>query len=236
MAGTMVHFTVAYQLMKPFVGSLWEGRYYAGSVAPDGIHCREGYQRSMKMITHFRDGIPDDDFHRPEMYEVFLHRLESFMREREDCKADMQPVYLGYLVHVLTDAYFVRTIREEFVASMAREGKTVKNEAFFEEFTFDVNQIDFWLATKMPVLREIESWVLRIPAIDVPGYLTRQELSDSREWIWQMYFEGERVAEQTRHIPFARIPEFIRQCARWIQEQEIYRYYYNKYTDTRKET
>lgn len=232
MAGTMVHFAVAYQLMKPFLGSLWEGRYYAGSVAPDGIHCRAGYQRSMKMITHFREGIPDDAFHTSEMYEVFLHRLEAFMKEREGCKVDMQPVYLGYLVHVLTDAYFVQTIREEFVASMAKDGKTVKNEAFFEEFTFDVNQIDFWLAQEMPILRKIASGVLQTPVIEVPEYLTKQELSDSREWIWRMYFGEEHLVEQTRHIPFARIAGFIPQCAQWIEGQEIYRYYYHKYTDS----
>lgn len=229
MAGTMVHFAVAYELMKPFSGSLWEGKYYAGSVAPDAIHCREGYMRSMKMITHFRDGIPDDDFHRPEMYNIFLHRLEAFMEERENCGTDMQPVYLGYLVHVLTDAYFVQTIREEFVASMAMEGKTVKNEAFFEEFTFDVNQIDFWLAKEMPVLGRIEACILQMPVIEVPGYLTRQELSDSRDWIWQMYFQENHAAEKTRHIAFARIPEFISQCARWIEAQEIYRFYRHLY-------
>lgn len=229
MAGTMVHFAVAHELMKPFSGSFWEGKYYAGSVAPDAIHCREGYVRSMKMITHFRDGIADDDFHRPEMYKVFLHRLETFMKEGEIHGADMHPVYLGYLVHVLTDACFVRTIREEFVSSMAVEGKTVKNEAFFEEFTFDVNQIDFWLVGERPVLREIETCILQTPVIEVPGYLTGQELSDSRDWIWKMYFEGEHVVEQTRHISFARIQEFISQCAVWIGEQEIYRYYRHMY-------
>ena len=82
MAGTMIHLLTAEKLLPkltarqahyPFDASLKieEDYFIAGNICPDGIMAREGYQRGMKLHTHFRDGIPDGDFDKPGMVPLF---------------------------------------------------------------------------------------------------------------------------------------------------------------------
>ena len=89
MAGTMIHLLTAEKLLPkltarqahyPFDASLKieEDYFIAGNICPDGIMAREGYQRGMKLHTHFRDGIPDGDFDKPGMVPLFERRLREF--------------------------------------------------------------------------------------------------------------------------------------------------------------
>ena len=90
MAGTMVHLTVAEKLWKwlarekitfPFQKDLspQEEYFIAGNICPDGIMARKGYQREMKLHTHFRDGIPDGSFDAPGMVPLFEKAYESLL-------------------------------------------------------------------------------------------------------------------------------------------------------------
>ena len=73
MAGTIVHLLTAMLLYEEI--DKRQGRYVfdsackpekryfvAGNICPDGIMARTNYERSMKLHTHFRDGIPDGSF------------------------------------------------------------------------------------------------------------------------------------------------------------------------------
>ncbi len=77
MAGTMVHLMIAdilaqewtgKEIITPYGSTRVEYDYFvAGNICPDGIMARKGYVREMKKHTHFRDGIPDGDFHKEEI-------------------------------------------------------------------------------------------------------------------------------------------------------------------------
>ena len=114
---------------------------------------RKGYVRSMKMHTHFRDGIPDWEFTREDHQKVFHQRIRSFCAQMLSEPALDRDLYLGYVTHILTDEIFMKTIRQEFMEKIVAIGLTDRDAETFEHFTYDVNQIDFRLGREYPGIK-----------------------------------------------------------------------------------
>lgn len=152
MAGSVEHMAVAVELLREdqrqqgsFLKLKDPVHFVLGNLAPDGIMSRKGYVRSMKMHTHFRDGIPDWEFTREDHQKVFHQRIRSFCAQMLLEPALDRDLYLGYVTHILTDEIFMKTIRQEFMEKIAAIGLTDRDAETFEYFTYDVNQIDFRL-------------------------------------------------------------------------------------------
>lgn len=163
MAGSVEHMAVAVELLREdqrqqgsFLKLKDPVHFVLGNLAPDGIMSRKGYVRSMKMHTHFRDGIPDWEFTREDHQKVFHQRIRSFCVQMLSEHALDQDLYLGYVTHILTDEIFMKTIRQEFMEKIAAIGLTDRDAETFEHFTHDVNQIDFRLGREYPGIKRAE--------------------------------------------------------------------------------
>lgn len=163
MAGSVEHMAVAVELLREdqrqqgsFLKLKDPVHFVLGNLAPDGIMSRKGYVRSMKMHTHFRDGIPDWEFTREDHQKVFHQRIRSFCVQMLSEHALDQDLYLGYVTHILTDEIFMKTIRQEFMEKIAAIGLTDRDAETFEHFTYDVNQIDFRLGREYPGIKRAE--------------------------------------------------------------------------------
>lgn len=163
MAGSVEHMAVAVELLREdqrqqgsFLKLNDPVHFVLGNLAPDGIMSRKGYVRSMKMHTHFRDGIPDWEFTREDHQKVFHQRIRSFCVQMLSEHALDQDLYLGYVTHILTDEIFMKTIRQEFMEKIAAIGLTDRDAETFEHFTYDVNQIDFRLGREYPGIKRAE--------------------------------------------------------------------------------
>ena len=163
MAGSVEHMVVAVELLREdqrqqgsFLKLKDPVHFVLGNLAPDGIMSRKGYVRSMKMHTHFRDGIPDWEFTREDHQKVFHQRIRSFCVQMLSEHALDQDLYLGYVTHILTDEIFMKTIRQEFMEKIAAIGLTDRDAETFEHFTYDVNQIDFRLGREYPGIKRAE--------------------------------------------------------------------------------
>lgn len=163
MAGSVEHMAVAVELLREdqrqqgsFLKLKDPVHFVLGNLAPDGIMSRKGYVRSMKMHTHFRDGIPDWEFTREDHQKVFHQRIRSFCVQMLSEHALDQDLYLGYVTHILTDEIFMKTIRQEFMEKIAAIGLTDRDAETFEYFTYDVNQIDFRLGREYPGIKRAE--------------------------------------------------------------------------------
>lgn len=160
MAGSVEHMAVAVELLREdqrqqgsFLKLKDPVHFVLGNLAPDGIMSRKGYVRSMKMHTHFRDGIPDWEFTREDHQKVFHQRIRSFCAQMLLEPALDRDLYLGYVTHILTDEIFMKTIRQEFMEKIAAIGLTDRDAETFEHFTYDVNQIDFRLGREYPGIK-----------------------------------------------------------------------------------
>ncbi len=163
MAGSVEHMAVAVELLREdqrqkgsFLKLKDPVHFVLGNLAPDGIMSRKGYVRSMKMHTHFRDGIPDWEFTREDHQKVFHQRIRSFCAQMLPEPALDRDLYLGYVTHILTDEIFMKTIRQEFMEKIAAIGLTDRDAETFEHFTYDVNQIDFRLGREYPGIKRAE--------------------------------------------------------------------------------
>lgn len=164
MAGSVEHMAVAVELLREdqrqqgnFLKLKDPVHFVLGNLAPDGIMSRKGYVRSMKMHTHFRDGIPDWEFTRVDHQEVFHQRIHSFCVQMLSDPALDRDLYLGYVTHILTDEIFMKTIRQEFMEKIAAIGLTDRDAETFEHFTYDVNQIDFRLGREYSGIKRAEN-------------------------------------------------------------------------------
>ncbi|MDF2537818.1 MAG: hypothetical protein K0S76_839, partial [Herbinix sp.] len=113
MAGIFVHLVIAREIIKQLPKGVIseEDLFYAGSIAPDAIHAREGFVRAEKKHTHLRDDIPDMDFGMTENLALFHKRVSDFIINCTDEKDDLLDLYRGYVVHLLTDELFMLTVR-----------------------------------------------------------------------------------------------------------------------------
>lgn len=233
MAGSVEHLAVALELIRRWNDdgdSAEEGpgisrpeRFLLGNICPDGIMSRKGYQRPMKMHTHFRDGILDSEFSLPENLALFHQRIHQFVQKNMTDQSLERDLYLGYLTHILTDEFFMLTVRPEFMDKIAVLGLTQRDEETFSHFTYDVNQIDFRLAKEYPGMDWARSCLRDAKPYEIQDMLSEKELTDSREWVLHFFFDDAPEAQTPVYYTYERALQFIKEAVAFI-EREIHEY------------
>ncbi len=219
MAGTIVHLAVATQLDQLFaneperyLGKMTDkycsNDFFAGNICPDGIMAREGYCREMKLHTHMRDGIPDGTFQQPEHLQLFRKRLSDFFAKHNN-KEERFSLYLGYLTHMLTDEKFILEIHPYVLQRIAVTGYDRDNPQTYVKFGRDVDQIDFRLVKEFPGIDKAYQALCQVTPYEIADYITEQELTASREWIKNYFFETEHTIEDPIFLPYQEMYQFI---------------------------
>ncbi len=227
MAGTVVHLAVAEMLWAEIrKGNLCyafdnsvipeEDFFIAGNICPDGIMAREGYQREMKLHTHFRDGIPDGSFDAPGMASLFEKRMGQFWEEHREEERQKPGLYLGYITHMMTDEKFILEERPKFFANIARIGLTQRDVETFIRFNEETDMVDFELIRRLPVLQDARKSLERVQEYEIRGMITAQELTRSRKWILQHFFEESHAVRQPEFLEYDSIYTFILQTVKEI--------------------
>lgn len=230
MAGTMVHLAVAVELNQVFLqnGRDYIGKwasdfksdlFFAGNICPDGIMARKGYERSMKLHTHMRDGIPDGTFDEPRHLILFHQRLQRFFQEGIRRYPEKYSLYLGYLTHMLTDEKFILEVHPEFINNIARIGLTRKDRETFVRFGKDVDAVDFRLVKEYPGIRTAYEALCRVAPYEIEGMITEEELTISRNWILQYFFEETHQIQAPKFLSYQRMQCFIREVVTEICEK-----------------
>ncbi|MCD7824428.1 MAG: hypothetical protein LUH14_00435 [Clostridiaceae bacterium] len=229
MAGTMVHLTVAeilWQVMQErnmayvsFDSRPQEDFFVVGNICPDGIMARENYQREMKLHTHFRDGIPDGSFDAPGKVQLFEERMQQFWGQHLAEEQQTPGLYLGYVTHMMTDEYFILEERPKFFRNIARIGLTQRDRETFVRFNRETDLVDFKLLRQYPVLQNARQSLERVPEYEIRGMITASELTKSRKWIIQHFFEEEHDNEEAEFLAYDSMVSFIRDVAARITDR-----------------
>lgn len=230
MAGTMVHLTVAEKLWKwlagegitfPFAKELSprEEYFIAGNICPDGIMARKGYQREMKLHTHFRDGIPDGSFEAPGMVPLFEKRMKAFWQEHFSHERECPGLYLGYVTHMMTDERYILQERPKFFQEIARIGLTKWDRETYVHFNRETDLADFWLLRNYPELQEARRALERVKPYEIKNMITEEELTDSRRWILQYFFKKDHPRELPQYISCGEMEEFIDDVTEEIKDR-----------------
>lgn len=148
MANTIAHLAVARQVLQDTdLRITCEEAYYLGAVAPDTISSKENAVREDKKLVHLRQGIADTDWLLPEYMELFDERITEFIRtyilsEKEQAQRDFA---LGYLVHLLTDKWNHKTIRQIVLKAAQAKGISERDRLFYYMMLNDLGALDQYI-------------------------------------------------------------------------------------------
>lgn len=218
MAGIATHLIIAREILKllPKGTIREEGLFYAGSIAPDAIHAREGFVRKDKNHTHFRDNIPERDFVLGENLELFHQRVIGFIIKNRDRTDGLLDLYRGYVAHILTDELYMLTIRQEFVQFMEKRGIDQYDPEFIRSIITDMTRNDDLMMKSYTGMEEVKSYLENIPPYQIHDLLSEEELTISRNWVLQRYFYEEINVKEPIYITYDRTLEFIQMSVKDI--------------------
>ncbi len=211
MAGTATHLAVADKIYEILGNGIIKNLplFYSGNIAPDAIHTKLNYQRADKKRTHLTEGILNSDFQNPDMLVLFHQRMNEFINTyyaKEDIYADL---YLGYIVHLITDELFNIHIREQFVTSMKKEGIEQENPEFFKRIIRDIESIDHIVVKQYPYKHDVRSNLEQVWDYEIKDYVGTDELNRSKKWVIDTYLNGNTSVEQTLYYDYDSTYRFI---------------------------
>lgn len=221
MAGIITHMAVANEVRKRLPPDVIQdmGLFFMGNLAPDAVHCREGYIRAYKKRTHFREDIVDRDFIKEENQSLFHQRLAAFIGENTGREAGTLDQYRGYAAHNLTDELYLLTLRQEFCEVMEQQGIDQSNPLFFQTIITDMRRNDYLLMKNYDGIEEIRRCVEQAPLLPVEGYVSEEEMAAFRDWMLQKHFYQENEYLEPVYISFDKTLDFIQRSAGDIIER-----------------
>ena len=218
MAGIVAHLMIAQKIIEklPLGTFKDEALFYAGSIAPDGVHARENYERAHKKKSHFRDDIRDIDFIKDENRAAFHNKARRFISDFLSDSNKHTDLYKGYLAHVLADELFIMTVREEFVKKMELSGIMQWDRAFFHKIVTELQNLDLQLIQNHSGINEIKNLLESTGGYLIDGYVTEDELDRSRKWVVNKFFNDEKPSDDYTDIAYDRMLEYIDEASEYV--------------------
>lgn len=218
MAGVITHMVIAREIIKllPEGTIRDQGLFYLGNLAPDAIHAREGYIREYKMHTHFRDNIPDMEFELEEHQRAYRKRIVDFIADHKNREDGLNDLYLGYVAHILSDEWFMRTVRKEFCEVMNELGIAQTDPRFFEYIVSDMNRNDLLLVKQYDEMNEIKQQIETVSLHPVEEFISYQEMKISMDWLIYRHFYEEHELISPKYISYERMTRFLTEAASYV--------------------
>lgn len=216
MPGAITHIAIADKIIELLGDKMFENisLFYCGSIGPDAIHARTGFSRDDKKRTHLREGIRDAEFLTDENQKLFHNRLNNFINERIFEGNKYNDFFKGYVVHLLSDELFMKTVRLEFIKSKNDEGNTEQSIDLFNSLIYDIDNIDYRLAREYPFSRNVREELYKEWGYSAEGLLIHEELSGSKWFICNKFFDNKsETYKLPKYITYERILEFIEESA-----------------------
>lgn len=196
MAGTVTHLVIADRLAGEW-GLSDIPLFFCGNLAPDAIMARDNYVRQMKKHTHFRDDIPTDDFHLEENFLLYQKRFDEFKRRFLYKGNPEYDLYLGYVVHILCDEYFVLNVRDKHVERLKADNYDYRKEGYFKQFGLDVDSNDLRLVEEYPFRYPMPQTIETKKNYEIKDYITSDEIEKSKKYIIDKNFYSNQKHSDT---------------------------------------
>ena len=211
MSNTIAHLAVARAVLQAWPALVQDAdAYYLGSVAPDTIGSKTDCTREDKKRVHLREGLRDAEWLDDDKMQLFRERVQRFaeaeIRQAEGAQRDFA---IGYLVHLLTDEWNHRTIRQTMLRLGRAQGVQESDRAFFRMMTNDLEALDQILLERDDEVAGILGRLLQQPArCALPGYIERACIDGSVRWWQSTYLPGIRQRKLT-YVTESEIAGFV---------------------------
>ncbi len=192
MAGTITHLAIADLICERLGETFFLNLplFYAGSIAPDAIHARENYIREYKKHTHLTEGISGSDFTDTEKLSLFHKRLRKYIEQYYFAGTEEADLYLGYIVHLVTDEVFNIHVRKRYVDLMGYEGMKDTDYEFFRRLMRDIDRTDRLILKKYPFKHDIKKILEGVVEYEIKDMIIAEEADKSRKWVINTFFLG----------------------------------------------
>ena len=209
MAGTATHLAIADKLYSILGDDKIKNPalFYSGNIAPDAIHARANYQRSYKKRTHMTEGISGGDFQNQEKLAVYYDRVNEFTRKYY--LPNHSDLYLGYIVHLITDELFNIYIRQRFVISMKSEGIEQGDPEFFNRIIKDIESVDCIIIKRYPYNQNLRDLLNEVWDYEITDYITADELNRSKHWVIDTYINYSGEEPKPQYYSYEAACDFI---------------------------
>ena len=211
MSNTVAHLAVASAILKAWPALVSNAEaFYLGSVAPDTVGSKPGCTREDKKRVHLREGIRDTEWLNKDQMDLFNSRVRCFVSEYiANAQGRQRDFNLGYLVHLLTDAWNHRTIRQTLLKEAVARGVAESDREFFYMVTNDLEALDHYLLSADEELGQILDGILsREVAYTLPGWIEKEYIQGSIQW-WESSYLVNIQQRQLKYISQADITEFV---------------------------
>lgn len=185
MSNTIAHLTVANRILKECPTLVHDVEaFYLGCVAPDTIGSKDGYVREDKRFVHLREGIRDAEWLHDDKMQIFKNRIREFVNTyiigTDESQRDFN---IGYLVHLLTDEWNHRTIRQTMLKIANARNVLESDKEFFYMMMNDLEALDNYLFNNNEEISEIFIRLLNQDVqYDLTGYIEKEYIKRSIVW------------------------------------------------------
>lgn len=212
MANTIAHLVVAHRLYVEHPEMIDDFKaYYLGSVAPDTISSKPGCERNDKKFVHLRQDIRDADWLSEDKMRIFNARINDFANVFINGNPDphQRAFNLGYLIHLLTDKWNHKTIRQKMLQIAVRNGIQESDRAFYHMMVNDLEALDHYLLKKHTELDALFTELTNSSVEhSLPGYIEKEYIQGSIKW-WKNCYLPNIEKRQLMYISENDIDEFV---------------------------
>lgn len=210
MAGTVMHLVIADKLLDK-LNIKDPALFYCGNLAPDAIMARENYVRDMKTHTHFKDGVKPYEFRIKKNQDEYIGKLMDFYNEYfpKDNNDPNYELYLGYIVHILTDELYLMSYYEGKLEELEEKGIPFTDEASGNAFIEDVDNVDWELVRNYKFKYPMPDILTQRNDYEIKGWITNEELIASKTFIINKNFIQKHERKPLNDTTYERNDAFI---------------------------
>lgn len=196
--------------------------YYLGAVAPDTIGSKLDCTREDKRGVHLREDIRDADWLLNDKMAIFDKRVADFVSthiDNLDIELEQKVFSIGYLVHLLTDKWNHKTIREALLKIANANGVQESDKDFFYMCVNDLEALDNYLLIKYPDVKQLFFEMLEKPVnYYLEGYIEKDYIEKSMNW-WKNQYLSSIQTRTLKYITESDIESFIEVASNQIIEE-----------------
>ncbi|MHB1152383.1 MAG: zinc dependent phospholipase C family protein [Eubacteriales bacterium] len=202
MALPMVHLNVAKNISDSnniIINNIPD--FYLGAIAPDAVHMTEVQSGEAKSISHLNARAKDTTEN--------LRAITDFI----DCNKLSDSFYLGYIVHVLTDVFWVDNIYNLYISRYKNDIEPVQDK--YWAYYNDTDQLDFVLYKETFRQNEIWQELYKSQPAGIDNIIGKSEVEKWKHHTLKWYESGKsRHQNPIRYITIEELHEFITSAAK----------------------
>ena len=213
MAGTAMHLAIADKIVVLLGDKKIKNLpcFFSGSIAPDAIHARANYERSMKKHTHLTEGISNSDFIYPEKLSKFRERLDDYIETYYHKDDEDSDLYLGWIVHLITDELFNIHVYSDggFASRLKQDGVNPNEMEFFHRFMHDMNLMDDLVMKNYTFIHDVEKELSAAWGLGIKDMILPEEADASKNWVINKLFHSDHSNSDPVYYSYEEAYDFI---------------------------